>query len=90
MSELTRVPSVLDMDDVTLIKHMELRHGEDLRVKRLGWEPQREERGEPPTLRGNGKVWRTFHNKMHELYDGRVIKGEDFYNHTHPEADDAD
>lgn len=90
MDERVRVPSVSDMDDPLFIKHMEHRHGEDLKVKNLGHEPQRDEKGLAPTLRGNGKVWRTFHDKMHELYDGRLINGQDFYNHDHPEADDAD
>jgi hypothetical protein len=83
-----RVPSVRGMDDETLIKYMEYRHDEDLKVKNLGHEPDREAKGLAPRLRGSGQVWRTFHNKMHELYDGRMHDGETWFDHYHePEAE---
>jgi hypothetical protein len=83
--DLVRVPSVLDMSDAILIKHMEARHDQDVSVNNLGHEPDRDARGLAPRLRGSGKVWRTYHDKMHELYDGRQHNGEPWYNHVHKE-----
>lgn len=89
MSDVVRVPSVADMSDQILIKHMEARHGEDLKVKNLGHEPDRDAKNLAPRLRGSGKVWRTYHDKMHELYDGRLHDGEPWYDHEHKEATGA-
>jgi hypothetical protein len=83
------VPSVNDMTDQILIKHMEARHDEDLKVKNLGHEPDRDAKQLAPRLRGTGKVWRTYHDKMHELYDGREHKGEPWYDHEHKEPSGA-
>lgn len=72
------VPSVRNMDDEILIKHMEARHQEMIAegVKLHANEAARKVR--------LGVEWRTFHDKMHELYDGRVVgDGENFFNHTH-------
>lgn len=81
---LVRVPSVADMDDPTLIKHMEARHDEDVAVTRMGWN------GDPDDKRDLRNIpWRTFHNKMHELYDGRTDGAAGMYDHEHKEPSDA-
>lgn len=71
------VPSVQKMDDLTLIKHMEARHDEMI-ADGFNLSPK----GQPIVLRA-GVTWRVFHDKMHELYDGRVVDGEPFFNHAH-------
>jgi hypothetical protein len=82
---MIRVPSVRDMDDATMIKHMQHRHDEDIKSINIGHqEPDRVAAGLPPRLRA-GVEWRTFHNKMHELYDGRVDGARDMYDHVHKE-----
>lgn len=69
MSRVT-VPSVTSMNDQTLIKHMELRHADDLKLS-FEVEPDRTER----RLRAP-REWRTYHNAMHRLYPGK-------YDHSH-------
>lgn len=86
MSEIVRVPSVQDMDDQILIKHMAARHDEDLRFDISKPEPEQKK----PRLRGSGKVWRTFHDKMHELYDGRTDGARGMYDHVHKEPNNGD
>lgn len=81
MSDLVRVPAVGDMDDETLIKHMEHRHDEHIAMK-FPNEPDRIKQGLPRRLRA-GVTWRLFHDKLHELYDGRVVAGAPFYDHEH-------
>jgi hypothetical protein len=74
------VPSVHNMDDATLIKHMQARHDEMI-AEGLDLAPN----GVPMKLRSSVE-WRTFHDKMHELYDGRTVgpdEGESFFNHLH-------
>jgi hypothetical protein len=79
-----RVPSGDDMDDDTLMKHMEARHGENLALK-FREEPDRKRRGLPRRLQ-NPETWRTYHRKLHELYDGRP---DGPYRHVHKEPTDA-
>lgn len=64
------IPSVDDMDDETLMKHLELRHEDDLRLT-FKPEPGRTER----RLAAPG-LWRTYHNTMHRLYSNK-------YDHRH-------
>ena len=87
---MIRVPSVHDMADEILIKHMAARHNE---MFAEGYdpsanEPDRVARGEPARLRA-GVEWRTFHDKMHELYDGRVDGAKDMFNHVHKEPENG-
>lgn len=70
MDELVRVPSVQGMDDETLMKHLEHRHAEDLKMS-FEVEPDQTER----RLRAP-KEWRTYHDAMHRLYPGK-------YEHRH-------
>jgi len=89
VANVVRVPAVRDMDDPTLIKHMEARHEEDVSTTHLGaGEPDRVAQGLPPRLRA-GVEWRTFHNKMHELYDGREHNGRPWFDHVHKEPVDG-
>jgi hypothetical protein len=69
---LVRIPPVAAMDDETLMKHLELRHAEDLAMEFLP-EPEREERrlAAPST-------WRAYHDAMHRLYPNK-------YDHRHNE-----
>jgi hypothetical protein len=77
------VPNVRNMDDVTLIKHMQARHDEMI-ADGFDLAPN----GEPIKLRA-GVEWRTFHDKMHEWYDGRTVgDGENFFNHLHKPEDE--
>lgn len=76
------VPNVADMSDEILIKHMEMRHDEDIKAPFRN-EPDRVKKGLPPRLRDTGPEWRTYHDYMHRLYDGRE-NGP--YNHEHKEA----
>lgn len=82
----TRVPSIHDMDDQILIKHMMARHAEDLAAPIDHPDPGKTE----PTLRGNRKVWVAYHEYMHRLYGDRLVDGEPFYDHVHKEAENAD
>lgn len=83
---LVRVPSVANMDDEIFIKHMEARHEEDVSTVHLGiQDPDRAAKGLPHRLR-EGVTWRKFHEKMHELYDGRTDGAAGMYNHVHKEA----
>lgn len=67
-----RVPPVSVMKDETLIKHLELRHDNDIRMQFLP-EPDREDaRLHAP------KEWRTYHQTMHRLNPGS-------YDHEHNE-----
>jgi hypothetical protein len=52
----TRVPPVAEMEDGTLIKHLELRHEEDLAMDFNGG-----------NMQASG-TWRTYHDAMHRLY----------------------
>lgn len=79
-----RVPSAEDMSDETLMKHMEARHSEDLALK-FEPEPDRVAKGLPRRLR-NPQTWRTYHDYMHRLYDGR---DNGPYRHVHKEPSDA-
>jgi hypothetical protein len=81
---MIEIPGVQDMDDETLIKHMELRHNEDVAMN-FTEEPERKAKGLSRRLRG-GVVWRTFHNYLHQLYDGREVDGEPFFNHQHKQG----
>lgn len=58
---MIEIPSVADMDDETLMKHMELRHEGDLAMS-FEIEPGRDER----RLRAP-KEWRTYHDTIHRL-----------------------
>lgn len=64
------IPSVADMSDEILMKHLELRHEDDLAVV-FEVEPDRDER----RLRAP-KEWRTYHDAMHRLYPRK-------YDHRH-------
>lgn len=69
MADVT-IPSVSEMDDETLMKHLELRHEDDLAMS-FKPEPDREER----RLHAP-KEWRTYHDAMHRLYPRK-------YEHKH-------
>jgi hypothetical protein len=69
-----RIPPVAVMDDETLMKHLELRHGDELLMTFLP-EPERSAR----RLRAP-KEWRTFHETMHRLHPND-------YNHSHNEEE---
>jgi hypothetical protein len=85
MGDLVRVPSVRDMTDEIMIKHMQHRHDEDIGHINIGYEePDRKAKGLPRRLRA-GVEWRTFHDKMHELYDGRTDGAAGMYDHVHKE-----
>jgi hypothetical protein len=64
------IPSVYNMDDETLMKHLENRHADDLRLE-FRVEPDRTER-----RLQNSEVWRTYHETMHRLYPQK-------YEHSH-------
>ena len=81
---MVRVPSAGDMNDETVILHLEKRHGESLALK-FTEEPDRARKGLPRRLR-NPETWRVYHAKLHENYDGRE-NGP--YRHTHKEAEGA-
>lgn len=68
-----RVPPVSRMSDDTLIKHFELRHGNDLSMKSVPAIPE----GDSKRL-NDPHVWRTYHQKVHEM------RSED-YDHAHNE-----
>lgn len=72
MTEI-RVQSVEVMDDETLMKHLENRHDDDLRMD-FKVEPGRAERRLTAP-----REWRTFHQAMHRLYPRK-------YDHNHGEA----
>lgn len=55
------IPSVSDMDDETLMKHLEYRHADDLRMS-FDIEPDLTER----RLRAPVE-WRTYHDTVHRL-----------------------
>jgi hypothetical protein len=74
------VPSADDMDDETFMKHMERRHGESLALKFRN-EPDRAKKGLPRRLL-NRKTWITYHQSLHNLYDGRA---DGPYRHIHKE-----
>lgn len=78
--DFVTVPSVEDMDDETFIKHFELRHGENLAHRFLN-EPDRVKKGLPRRL-NDPEVWKTYHEKMHEIYNGREFGP---FNHEHRE-----
>lgn len=59
---MQQVAPVSEMDDETLIKHLEHRHEDDLRME-FKTEPDRAER----RLHA-GAEWRTYHDAMHRLY----------------------
>ena len=64
------VVSVDDMDDETLIRHLESRHADDLR---MSFQP------DPDTGKRTlaaPKEWRTYHQSMHRLYPRK-------YEHRH-------
>jgi hypothetical protein len=77
---IVRVPALADMDDETIIKHLEARHGESLKLQ-FRPEPDRVRKGLPQRL-FNRSTWEVYHRKLHELYDGRP-NGP--YRHTHKE-----
>ncbi len=81
---MVRVPSAEDMEDETLMLHMERRHGESLALK-FEPEPDRVAKGLKRRLR-NPTTWRIYHQRLHDLYDGRP-NGP--YRHTHKEAEGA-
>lgn len=81
---MVSVPSVEDMSDEILMKHMEARHGESLALK-FRDEPDRAKRGLPRRLH-NPETWRIYHDKLHELYDGRETGP---YRHVHKEPNGA-
>lgn len=68
--ERTSVVGVSTMSDEALMRHMELRHAEDLSMT-FEVEPQRSER----RLRAP-QEWRTYHDAMHRLYPRK-------YEHEH-------
>lgn len=70
MADTVRVPDVEYMDDETLMKHLEFRHADDLKMS-FTVEPDRETR----RLR-EPDVWRTYHDAMHRLYPAK-------YDHRH-------
>lgn len=70
MEDKVRVTPVGAMDDETFMKHLELRHSNDLRM-RFTPEPDRNER----RLHASPE-WRTFHTTMHRQDSSR-------YNHVH-------
>lgn len=65
-----RVPSVADMDDETLMKHLEFRHEDDLRQEFTPDPDKGERRLAAP------ETWRTYHDAMHRLYPRK-------YEHAH-------
>jgi len=67
---IVRIPPVGVMDDETLMKHLDLRHDNELRMRFVP-EPDREERRLVA-----GKEWRTYHDTMHRLNAER-------YDHEH-------
>lgn len=67
---MVHIPSVEDMDDETLMKHLELRHEDDLKMS-FEAEPDRTERRMHAP-----KEWRTYHDAVHRLYPRK-------YEHTH-------
>ena len=69
MADLIVAP-VADMDDETVMKHLEFRHEDDLKMA-FKPEPDRTER-----RLNNAETWRTYHNSMHRLYPRK-------YEHTH-------
>jgi hypothetical protein len=71
-TNMVRIPPVALMGDETLIKHLELRHDNDLRMQFMP-EPQKE----TPRVTAP-KEWRTFHETMHRLHPND-------YNHVHNE-----
>ena len=73
MADLIRVPSVDGMNDETLMKHMEFRHDDDLRLE-FQVEPDRAERRLMAA-----DLWRSYHDAMHRLYPRK-------YDHTHPDT----
>lgn len=56
-----RIPPVAVMLDPTLIKHMELRHGNDLSMKFVPAPDETEPRLQAPS------AWRTYHDKVHDM-----------------------
>lgn len=71
MSQLVRIPPVKLMGDETLVNHLELRHGNDLSM-------EFPESGHVERRLHDSHVWRTYHDKVHEL------RGES-YDHVHNE-----
>lgn len=64
------VPSVDEMDDETLIMHLRLRHGDDLRIKLP-------DPGCPSWCKLQaGNAWRAFHDMVHRLHPRQ-------YDHSH-------
>lgn len=57
-----RVPPVAAMDDETVMKHLELRHGGDLAMEFLPEPDRTERRMHAPT------EWRTYHQQLHSLH----------------------
>lgn len=72
MTDLVRIPGVSAMKDETLMLHLELRHGNDLRME-FNVEPGRTER----RLHASTE-WRTFHDAVHRIHPGE-------YDHVHNE-----
>jgi hypothetical protein len=83
--EIVQVPSAYDMSDDILIKHFQARHDQDVSDRLFRNEPDRKAKGLPPRLR-EGVTWRIYHDKVHELYDGR---SNGPYRHVHKEAKNA-
>jgi hypothetical protein len=77
---IVSVPSAEDLDDEMFMKHMEKRHGESLALK-FRKEPDRVMRGLPRRLL-NRNTWITYHQSLHDLYDGRDTGP---YRHLHKE-----
>jgi len=71
--ESIRVVSVQVMDDETLMKHLENRHEDDLRMEFTVEPDAGERRLHAP------KEWRSYHEAMHRLYPRK-------YDHDHGEA----
>ena len=75
--KLKRIQPTANMDDETFMKHLELRHGHELKMK-FTVEPGRTER----RMRAR-KEWEAFHETIH-----RIATTQN--NHWHGEREDED
>lgn len=64
------IPPVQEMDDETLMKHLEFRHADDLRMEFTVEPDYGGRRLHAP------EAWRTYHDAMHRLYPRK-------YEHSH-------
>lgn len=77
---LKRIKPTQQMSDETFMKHLELRHGHELKME-FTLEPD-QEKGEDRKMRAR-KEWVAFHNTLH-----RIATTQN--NHWHGEREDED